>query len=201
MRAFLLGFLIGAFFLALTPFSSLPAQAQQQYVCGPHDAVRERLRELHGEVSVAVGITSNGNVLEVLASAAGTWTVVMTRPNGLSCLMAVGDGWQTFAQPQGQPMRWWPAAHGADWINRGGYTTPSGGSCCGERDCVALVPGSGPLVGDEFVIEHSGRVFRWPWKHSIPTADEKQRPFVCFDYDEEKRPKAVRCFFRDEWKG
>ena len=38
-------------------------------------------------------------VLELYVSEAGTWTVVQTRPNGLSCIMAAGDNWQSM-QPQ-----------------------------------------------------------------------------------------------------
>lgn len=33
--------------------------------------------------------------IEVYASPDGTWTIVTTRPDGMSCLMAAGQAWET----------------------------------------------------------------------------------------------------------
>ena len=36
---------------------------------------------------------NSGRVFEVFASKAGTWSIVITGPDGLACLVAVGNGW------------------------------------------------------------------------------------------------------------
>ena len=36
----------------------------------------------------------NGNVVEVLRSEERTWTIIMTAPNGVSCVLAIGEHWQ-----------------------------------------------------------------------------------------------------------
>ena len=43
-----------------------------------------------------MGLTSTGSMLEVLTSpAGGSWTVIMTMPNGVSCLVAAGENWES----------------------------------------------------------------------------------------------------------
>jgi hypothetical protein len=37
-------------------------------------------------------------VVEVFASKAGTWTIVLTDANGLACLAAAGDAWQVMQE-------------------------------------------------------------------------------------------------------
>ena len=40
-----------------------------------------------------MGLASNGGVLEVLSSTSGsTWTILVTMPNGVSCMIAAGEG-------------------------------------------------------------------------------------------------------------
>ena len=42
---------------------------------------------------VAMGLVSDGNVLEVATSSSGSWTIVVTLPTGLSCAVAAGEKW------------------------------------------------------------------------------------------------------------
>lgn len=52
------------------------------------------LAERYGETRRGVGIMS-GAVTEVFASAeTGTWTIIVTRPDGVSCAVAAGEAWQ-----------------------------------------------------------------------------------------------------------
>ena len=49
----------------------------------------------YNEHPVSMGLAFNGAVIEVfLNSDTGTFTIVATRPSGLSCLVAAGEGWQ-----------------------------------------------------------------------------------------------------------
>ncbi len=85
MKTFIFAFLI---ILA----TALPATAQM--MCGPRNNVVANLEKGYSEHPVSMGLASNGAVIEVFLSEAGTFTIVMTRPNGLSCLMAAGKDWQ-----------------------------------------------------------------------------------------------------------
>lgn len=83
--------------LALAGFQwlslSAPAAAAQPQ-CFPRAAVLDRLAERYGEHPVSIGVTATGALLEVYASADGSWTIVVTAPGGASCLVASGEGWR-----------------------------------------------------------------------------------------------------------
>jgi hypothetical protein len=62
----------------------------------------EVMRHLEGEYSekpIAIGLASNGGIVEVLADGDGSsWTIIVTLPNGMSCLVAEGENWETIPQ-------------------------------------------------------------------------------------------------------
>ena len=63
-------------------------------VCSSRTTFLEELGAQHREHPIAMGLAANGSVLEVLASQEGTWTILITSPNGTSCVIAVGDSWE-----------------------------------------------------------------------------------------------------------
>lgn len=67
---------------------------RSQAVCDAHEAVIKTLKGKFEEKPVAMGLAGNGTVVEVLSSPDGSWSIVMTAPNGLTCLLAAGDYWQ-----------------------------------------------------------------------------------------------------------
>ena len=69
--------------------------AAAQPVCGSHGTVSDNLRNGYSEAPVSMGVTTSGAVIEVFASEDGTWTLVITQPNGLSCLIAAGQDWES----------------------------------------------------------------------------------------------------------
>ena len=71
---------------------SFPAAAQT--VCSERSSFLDQLSERYSETPVALGLVSDGNVLEILASKVGTWTIIVTRPTGTSCVVATGQAWQ-----------------------------------------------------------------------------------------------------------
>lgn len=86
--------------MALTALTVSTAHAQQrmpnsQQVCAPRAALVEKLKSEFDEEPQAIGVTHNGGLFEILSSAAGTWTVLATGPNGVSCLVLSGDGWMS----------------------------------------------------------------------------------------------------------
>jgi hypothetical protein len=77
-----------------------PALADDSRPAGPIcDARQQVLGHLAGkyhENSIALGLATNGGVVELLTAADGkTWTIVITLPNGQTCLVAAGENWET----------------------------------------------------------------------------------------------------------
>jgi len=72
---------------------ALPANAQM--ACGKRDDILQRLSGKFSEAPVAMGLSNTGGVIEVLSSAeGGTWTIILTEPGGLTCLLAAGEFWE-----------------------------------------------------------------------------------------------------------
>ena len=73
---------------------AFPAFAQQQQNCGPRPAVIAALKDRFGESVQSMGI-NNGVVFEMWANVeTGTWTILMTLPDGMSCIPADGNGFE-----------------------------------------------------------------------------------------------------------
>ena len=72
-------------------------QAQGQN-CAPREAVLERLSETFGETRRGIGLAQQGVVMEVFASdETGSWTITVTLPNGVTCLVASGQSYEALA--------------------------------------------------------------------------------------------------------
>jgi hypothetical protein len=71
-----------------------PAAAEPS-TCGAREAVLERLSARYDEQPVSLGVTATGSLLEVLASPSGSWTIIVTIPNGPTCLVSSGEGWRS----------------------------------------------------------------------------------------------------------
>ena len=74
--------------------AAAPAWGQTGVPCMPHTEFLDRLSKKYGESPVAMGITAGGRVLEVVASENGSWTIIVTMPNGISCGLGSGHDWQ-----------------------------------------------------------------------------------------------------------
>lgn len=73
---------------------SSPALAANKQ-CNNRDKVLGMLATKYKEVPVALGVTNNGGLIEVLSAGDGTtWTIIITTPQGMSCLVAAGEGWR-----------------------------------------------------------------------------------------------------------
>jgi hypothetical protein len=85
--------------LAAALLSPLAAAAQGQN-CGQRDSVIERLVSKYGESRQSIGVAPQGRVVEVFASLeTGTWTITVTMPNGMMCLVASGQSYETVDEP------------------------------------------------------------------------------------------------------
>jgi hypothetical protein len=71
------------------------AADQRPAACGPHTEVIKALGDKFHETQSATALTSAGTLLEVLTANDGsTWTIIVSRPDGLSCVVAAGQSWQ-----------------------------------------------------------------------------------------------------------
>lgn len=82
--------------LAATPL----AEAQTQAPCANRDQIVARLEAGYGETLQSMGLNQNSSLLEVYASEeTGTWTILVTRPDGIACLIAAGQMWDGTPAP------------------------------------------------------------------------------------------------------
>jgi hypothetical protein len=83
--------------LTLVPVLTLASiEAAAQTACSPRSDVVGHLAKKYGEAPVAIGVTNKGGLVEVLTTGDGnTWTIIVSQPNGTSCMVAAGEGWRT----------------------------------------------------------------------------------------------------------
>ena len=69
--------------------------ASAEVPCGQRDTIVDWLAGKYKEAPVASGISSKGALIEVLSTEEGdTWTILLTAPNGTSCVVDTGQAWQ-----------------------------------------------------------------------------------------------------------
>ena len=67
--------------------------------CNERDDVLKMLGKKYGETVSAVGVSNTGGLIEVVNDPKdGSWTIIMTTPWGMSCLVAAGQGWHDMEQ-------------------------------------------------------------------------------------------------------
>jgi hypothetical protein len=75
--------------------AAVPAHAQNR-PCAKRAELLAHLESKFQEGRVAIGLADNGNLLEIFTSKDGsTWTVAMTTPTGITCLLATGQNWES----------------------------------------------------------------------------------------------------------
>lgn len=79
---------------AFTLLLHTAATVKAQTVCMPHDDFRVELQKNFSEIPVAIAIANNGALIELYAKHdRSSWTLVMTRPDGTSCVLVAGEEW------------------------------------------------------------------------------------------------------------
>jgi hypothetical protein len=72
--------------------TALPAAAEQ--MCFLRDQAIDNLRAKYGENVSARGISGDGKAMyELLTSDDGSWTLLMTRTDGKTCMVGSGEAW------------------------------------------------------------------------------------------------------------
>ncbi len=73
-------------------FVSSGASAQAAR-CGKHADVVAFLGKKFKETKKGMGLINAGQMMELYISDAGSWTVLITRPDGVTCFGPVGKNW------------------------------------------------------------------------------------------------------------
>lgn len=84
--------------LGLAGLIVLPTALRAAPQCAVHDIVVKSLADQFGEVRRSIGLAQDNTVMELYAAAdTGTWTLTVTLPNGMTCLVAAGNSFEATA--------------------------------------------------------------------------------------------------------
>lgn len=85
-----------AFSLFIEPAAAATA------ACAPREVLLEELADRYGETRQTIGLTGGGDMVEMFASDdSGTWTLLLTQPDGMTCAVAAGIAFELIAAPEG----------------------------------------------------------------------------------------------------
>ena len=97
--------LVGMLSLTSPAVAQAPPQTALTPACHSHADLTEMLHRKFAEQPNALGLQANGHLVEVFVSNDGTsWTIVVTRPDGWSCIVAVGQDWESLPNPITGPL-------------------------------------------------------------------------------------------------
>ena len=85
-----LALLVISFFITLISSTSMAAHQ----ICGNRESLLKQLEGGYKESPISMGLASNGSVIELTKSDEGTWTILLTTPKGITCLIAAGGNWE-----------------------------------------------------------------------------------------------------------
>jgi hypothetical protein len=73
--------------------ATAPARAAPMS-CAERTDIIQKLDDAYAEKQQASALTSTGSVLEVYVSRSGTWSMLVSKPDGTACVVAVGEAWE-----------------------------------------------------------------------------------------------------------
>ena len=64
--------------------------------CAPQQNIIDYLQNKWGETVYSSGVDSNGYIMETTVNKkTGSWSIILTRPMSLTCIVGHGDGWKS----------------------------------------------------------------------------------------------------------
>lgn len=88
---------LGAAVITLSVVAAGTVSAEARNLCMKRADMTGVLKK-HKEAQASIGLASNGSLIEVYSTAdGGSWSIVMTNPQGTSCVVAVGKDWDNRA--------------------------------------------------------------------------------------------------------
>jgi hypothetical protein len=80
--------------IAATLLLSTAHPAMSTSVCAKYDDLKQAISGRYQEKISAYGLSKQKDKVEIFVSKTGTFTILATRPDGLSCILAVGEDWE-----------------------------------------------------------------------------------------------------------
>lgn len=94
--------LVLAFIFLLSSQQVIAQNVVQEPYGFSRDEIVAQLGDNYQEAPVAGGIAANGEILEVFVSSDGlSWTIIVTRPDGMASVIAEGEGWSFITAVEG----------------------------------------------------------------------------------------------------
>lgn len=83
-------------------FILLAYPVMSQPMCAPYERMVTELESRFQEARTGRGVDARGHLVEVYSSEGGSWTMLVTIPNGPSCIVATGQAWETLTPVRGE---------------------------------------------------------------------------------------------------
>lgn len=106
--------LIAAITAVTVGLTSIPAYADHsanEPVCDNRNVVLDKLsspldRGGYAESLIAAGLSNSGNLIELITNdTTGTFTIIVTKPNKESCLVAAGEGFHFLSEEEKEKLK------------------------------------------------------------------------------------------------
>ena len=73
--------------------SANPLFAQVRPGCAERTAIVDQLSQKYSESHIASGMQPNNTLVELWTAQSGSWTIIVTHAEGVSCVVAAGQYW------------------------------------------------------------------------------------------------------------
>ena len=78
---------------APVPKAATQVQHEGAATCQPRDEIMKTLKNVFKESVVGIGLDQEENLVELTVSEQGTWTLLVTKPGGVTCIFRAGTAW------------------------------------------------------------------------------------------------------------
>ena len=75
-----------------------PRWANAMGMCGKRADFVKALNDKYQESNKALGIAGQVNLVELFSSKTGSWTILVTTPEGKTCIIAAGNSWENLPE-------------------------------------------------------------------------------------------------------
>lgn len=82
-------------FVAAVAVSAATVHADAATQCGPRADIIKAIGDEFHESEAGRGLINPNTVLEIFVSTQGSWTVLASDTHGQSCILSVGEGWDS----------------------------------------------------------------------------------------------------------
>ena len=86
------------FVAAVLTLAFASSDVMGQVACGKREAMLKHLGKMYQELPRLSAISRDNNLLEIIVSPKGTWTVLRTSPRGQTCIIDAGNDFTLFKE-------------------------------------------------------------------------------------------------------